>query len=150
MQVLHHYAEGLEASVTGDISALDASPFLRRRWNDKRYQRFVPTVRPSAVCAGGEGCEHTPVCRRAQVVPSADMVPSRGRSVPPRHEDGEEDSSDDGEDDGGGRSPAGDLCPARGGRRARGSVPTSEARASAPAGTSQTAPLPEPVAATPV
>jgi len=113
MQVLHHYAEGLEASVTGDISALDAPPFLRRRWNDKRAQRFVPTVRPSAVCAGDEGCKHTPVCRRAQVVPSADMVPSRGRLVPPRHEDGEEEDSDDGEDDGGHRSPAGDLCPAR-------------------------------------
>ena len=31
MQVLHHYAEALEASVDGDVSAIDAPPFLRRK-----------------------------------------------------------------------------------------------------------------------
>ena len=91
MQVLHHYAEALEASVDGDVSAIDAPPFLRRK-NRTQWSRFRSAVRPSAVCAGGEGCKHTPVCRRAQVVPSTDMVPSRGRKVAPRDEGAGEDS----------------------------------------------------------
>ena len=112
MQVLHHYAEALEASVDGDVSAIDAPPFLRRKNRGKHSHRFEVTVRPSAVCAGGEGCLHTPVCRRAQVVPCEHMVPSRGRKVPPRDEAGEEDGDDEDEDEGR-RSPAGRLCPAR-------------------------------------
>ena len=112
MQVLHHYAEALEASVDGDVSAIDAPPFLRRKNHGKHSHRFKLTVRPSAVCAGGEGCEHAPVCRRAQVVPCVHMVPSRGRKVPQRDEAGEEDGDDEDEDEGC-RSPAGDLCPAR-------------------------------------
>ena len=85
---MHHYAEALEASVDGDVSAIGAPPFLRRKHRTRtRGCDFEPTVRPSTMCTGGEGCQHTPVCRRAQVVPCVQrvhMVPSRGRKVPPR------------------------------------------------------------------
>jgi len=101
MQVLHHYAEHLDED--GTIDEAGAPPFQRRRSRQRVGQRFQPAGRPVTVCSGGDGCKHSPACRRAQVVPSADKVASRGRSAQ-HDEEGESD---------GGLSPAGELRPAR-------------------------------------
>ena len=111
VQVLHHYAEHLDESGAATISGVGTPPFVRRSHRHRAGQRFRATVRPLSVCKGDEGsgeveggdsCKHTPVCRRVHVVPSAGLVPSRGRR-----------GGDDEGDDDVRRSPAGDLCPGR-------------------------------------
>ena len=74
MQVLHHYAEALDASVAVDVSAIGAPPFLRRRRYSKHSHRFEPSVRPTAVCAGG-ALERGGVPKRSTRRPSSRNKP---------------------------------------------------------------------------